>query len=99
MVYNCPVKMLVIPIVGKAVSMEIGSSKVVKVEKVQIEPAPVVRGLVKEVIVRERMLVIVFGLGLLIVILSVLLTALRDEHTPAQEVPVLTNWTSVAKSI
>lgn len=83
--------MLVIPTVGKAVWTEMGSSKVVKVEKVQTDPAPVVRGLTKEVIVRERVLVIVFGLGLLIVTLRVLLTALREAHTPAQEVTLLTN--------
>lgn len=90
--------MLVIPTVGKAVSTEIGSSKEVKVEKVHVAPAPVVRGLVKEVIVREMVLVVAFGLGLLTMILSVLLTALREEHMPAQEVLVLTNRTSVAKS-
>lgn len=68
-----------------------GSSREVKVERVQTAPAPVVRGLVKEVMVRERVLVTVFGLGLLMVTLIVLLTAVREVHTPAQEVPVLTN--------
>lgn len=83
--------MLVIAIVGKAVWTEMGYSKEVKVEKVQTAPAPVVRGLVNEVIVRERVLVMVFGLGLLMFILMVLLIALSEAHTPAQDVPVLTN--------